>query len=83
MAKNDAPDDVVVDPPVNNKPVIAAPPVVPDMALEDWCSDKSQRLGRRIEALAAFHKLCQNKGIGRATADAFEAQFQAFLKQPA
>jgi len=56
---------------------------VADVALDDWCESKSRSLGRRVEALSAFYKRCQKLGLGRATADKFEADFQAFLKQPA
>jgi len=53
-----------------------------DVALEDWCSAKSRVLGRRIEALGAYHKLKQRQGVGRGTPDWFEADFQTFLKTP-
>ena len=61
------------------------PPVAPvaDVALDDWCEFKSRSLGRRVEALSAFYKRCQRLGLGRSTAERFEADFQAFLKQPA
>jgi hypothetical protein len=54
-----------------------------DIALDDWASAKSRSLGKRVEALAAFYKLCQQKGVGRATPEKFEADFQVFLKSPA
>jgi hypothetical protein len=56
---------------------------VADVALDDWCESKSRALGRRVEALSAFYRLCQRQGVGRATAERLEADFQAFLKQPA
>jgi hypothetical protein len=60
-------------------------PVTPvaDVALDDWCESKSRSLGRRVEALSAFYRRCQKLGIGRATAEKYEADFQAFLKLPA
>ena len=63
----------------------SAPPVAPvaDVALDDWCESKSRALGLRVEALSAFYRLCQRQGVGRATAERLEADFQAFLKQPA
>ena len=63
----------------------AMDPVAPvaDVALDDWCESKSRSLGRRVEALSAFYKMCQRQGVGRATAEKFEADFHAFLKQPA
>lgn len=54
-----------------------------DIALDDWASAKSRSLGRRVEALAAFYKLCQQKGMGRATPEKFESDFQLWLKSPA
>ena len=56
---------------------------VADVALDDWCESKSRSLGRRVEALSAFYRKCQKQGVGRATAEKFEADFQAFLKLPA
>ena len=56
---------------------------VADLALDDWCEARSRSLGRRIEALSAFYKICQRNGVGRATPDEFEARFQAFLHMPA
>ena len=56
---------------------------IKDVALDDWASSKSISLGRRVEALAAFYRLCQKQGIGRATPEKFEADFQVFLKSPA
>lgn len=53
------------------------------IALDDWCQAHSLTLGRRVEALAAFHRDCQRRGLGRASADQFLAQFNAFLAQPA
>ena len=62
----------------------APAPVAPvDVALDDWCEAKSRSLGRRVEALSAFYRKCQRQGVGRAPAEKFEADFQAFLKQPA
>lgn len=59
-------------------------PIDPNtIALDDWCQARSTTLGRRIEALSAFHKRCQRNGMGRATADEFEAAYQSFLAQPA
>lgn len=58
-------------------------PVVADIALDDWAAGKSRTLGRRIEALSAFHKRCQREGFGRATPDVFESRFLDFLSQPA
>jgi hypothetical protein len=54
-----------------------------DIALDNWCESKSRAVGRRVEALSAFYKLCQKQGIGRATPEKFEADFQAFLNSPA
>jgi hypothetical protein len=54
-----------------------------DIALDDWCEGKSRALGRRVEALSAFFKLCQKQGVGRATPEKFEADFQDFLNSPA
>lgn len=54
-----------------------------DIALDDWCQAKSRVLGRRVEALSAFYRLAQSQGKGRATAAQFDADFAAFLKQPA
>ena len=68
-------------PTANSSPAPVAP--VADVALDDWCESKSRSLGRRVEALSAFYKRCQKLGLGRATADKVEADFQAFLKQPA
>ena len=53
------------------------------IALDDWCQGKSRALGRRVEALSAFYRLAQAQGKGRATAEQFDADFAAFLKQPA
>ena len=68
-------------PTTNPAPVPVAP--VADVALDDWCEAKSRSLGRRVEALSAFYRKCQKDGKGRATSDKYEADFQAFLKQPA
>ena len=68
-------------PTTNPAPVPVAP--VADVALDDWCESKSRSLGRRVEALSAFYRKCQRQGVGRAAAEKFEADFQAFLKQPA
>lgn len=64
-------------------PIAAQEPKASDVALDDWASSKSISMGRRVEALAAFYKLCQAKGVGRATPEKFEADFQSFLKSPA
>lgn len=58
------------------------PTMATDIALDDWAAGKSRSLGRRIEALSAFYKRCQREGLGRATAEEFEARFTAFLTQP-
>ena len=68
-------------PTTNPAPAPVAP--VADVALDDWCESKSRSLGRRVEALSAFYRKCQKQGVGRATAEKFEADFQAFLKLPA
>jgi len=52
------------------------------VALDVWCEEKSRSLGKRVEALSAFYRLTQRKGIGRATPEQFEAEFQTFLKTP-
>lgn len=57
--------------------------VTNDIALDDWCENKSRTLGRRVEALSAFYRTCQRTGVGRATPDKFEADFAAFLAAPA
>ena len=72
--------------PLTNNPEeasVAAPEVVADLALDDWCEAKSRTLGRRVEALSAFNRRCQKTNVGRATPEQFEANFQAFLKMPA
>jgi len=61
----------------------ASPGVPADVALDNWCENKSQSMGRRVEALSAFYRRCQKIGVGRATPEQFEADFQAFLKLPA
>lgn len=61
----------------------ASPEVSADVALDNWCENKSQSMGRRVEALSAFYRRCQKTGVGRATPEQFEADFQAFLKLPA
>lgn len=58
-------------------------PAALDIALDDWAASKSRRLGRRIEALSAFHRRCQRVGLGRATEAAFDNAFDNFLNQPA
>lgn len=63
--------------------VVSAPPVIADVALDNWCEAKSRTMGRRVEALSAFYRLMQAQGRGRATAAQFDADFAAFLKQPA
>lgn len=63
------------------KPKTAAP-VASDVALDVWCEEKSRSLGKRVEALSAYYRLTQRKGIGRATPEQFEAEFQTFLKTP-
>lgn len=68
-------------PTTNAAPAPVAP--VADLALDDWCEGKSRSLGRRVEALSAYYRKCQKEGRGRATADQYEAGFQAFLKLPA
>ena len=68
--------------PITNSAPVPVAPVV-DVALDDWCESKSRSLGRRVEALSAFYRKCQRQGVGRAAAEKFEADFQAFLKQPA
>ena len=72
----------VEEKPSNEQPAAEAQPAA-DMALDDWCQSKSHALGRHVEALSAFYRLCQQKGVGRATAAQFEADFEAFLKAPA
>jgi len=71
MAKDESPIESPETTPVN------------DIALDDWCEGKSRALGRRVEALSAFFKLCQKQGVGRATPEKFEADFQDFLNSPA
>ena len=61
---------------------VAAAPAPADVALDVWCGEKSRNMGKRVEALSAFYRLTQRKGIGRATPEQFEADFQAFLKTP-
>ena len=59
------------------------PAATNDVALDNWCENKSQSMGRRVEALSAFYRRCQKTGVGRATPEQFDADFQAFLKLPA
>lgn len=63
-------------------PAPTAPPPDGDVALDVWCGEKSRSMGKRVEALSAFYRLAQRKGIGRATPEQFETDFQAFLKTP-
>lgn len=74
MAKSTPPDVTPIGDPI---------PVVSDVALDDWCASKSRAMGRRVEALSAFYKLCQKDGMGRATPEQFDIQFQTFLNSPA
>ena len=69
--------------PKTPEPEAVAPVSPADIALDDWCQGKSRALGRRVEALSAFYRLAQASGKGRATAAQFDADFAAFLKQPA
>ncbi len=75
------PKDVVDEPVAVATQPVAQP--VSDIALYNWCEAKSRTLGRRIEALSAFHRICEKNGVGRATAEQFEADFQKSLKAPA
>lgn len=89
----DIPSDPVAQPsptastPAKTKAAVtsaaAAPPPAGDVALDVWCGEKSRSMGKRVEALSAFYRLAQRKGIGRATPEQFEADFQAFLQTPA
>lgn len=76
MAKESTPIEVI-------EPIEPAVEPAQDIALDDWASAKSRSLGRRVEALAAFYKLCQQRGMGRATPEKFESDFQLWLKSPA
>jgi hypothetical protein len=52
---------------------------VTDVTLNTWCENKSHALGRRVEALSAFHKKSTLAGDLRSSSETFEADFQAFL----
>lgn len=63
-------------------PKSKAPAPVADVALDVWCEEKSRILGKRVESLSAFYRLAQKRGLGRATPEQFDAEFQVFLKTP-
>jgi len=65
-----------------SEPKTKTAPVATDVALDVWCEEKSRSLGKRVEALSAYYRLAQRQGIGRATPEQFEADFQTFLKTP-
>lgn len=54
-----------------------------DVFLDDWVRDKSRVLGRRIEALNAFHARLRRERVVKASADEFESRYAAFLRKPA
>lgn len=60
-------------------------PITEDLtvALDVWCGNKSRTLGRRVEALSAFYRICARSGKTRKTVEEFEADFKAFLATPA
>ena len=54
-----------------------------EISLDDWMNERTPTLGRKVEAINAFYRQRQRRGLVRAARAAFDADFEVFLKQPA